>query len=393
MKLENLPQSNLSVVAIPAHNEARYIEGCLAALALQRDEAGAPVEGGSFEILILANNCSDKTAAIARQASRSIAHPVSVVEEDMVGGRMNAGWARKRAMDLAAARLAEVAPLNGLILTTDADSRVAPTWFAATLREFKKGVDCVAGYIDAIPDEYVVLGPDFMTRGRLEDTYLRYLAEINALCDPNPHDPWPNHRVSSGASLAVTLAAYSAIGGLPPRAVGEDSALTETLARAGFKVRHSMDVCVSTSCRLDGRATGGAADTMRHRHAVPDALCDEEIETALRATRRALYKRFVRERWMGKPCARAWPAGLAVLKDTAGQLDGLEPGLFEDAWEIACKHNPSLKRAPPLRPSDLPRQIAVAKMILRQLRQVKPPKSAPVDKLHREGLIEPAMSS
>jgi hypothetical protein len=45
----------------------------------------------------------------------------------MVGEWMNAGWARKRAMDLAAARLAEVAPLNGLILTTDADSRVGPT--------------------------------------------------------------------------------------------------------------------------------------------------------------------------------------------------------------------------------------------------------------------------
>jgi GT2 family glycosyltransferase len=393
MKLRNLPHSKLSVVAIPAHNEARYIEGCLAALALQRDEAGAPVEQGSFEILVLANNCSDETAEIAKQAARSIPHPVSIVEEAMVGGRMNAGWARQRAMDLAAARLAEVAPLNGLILTTDADSRVAPTWFAATLREFEKGVDCVAGYIDAIPDEYVVLGPDFMARGRLEDTYLRYLAEINALCDPNPHDPWPNHRVSSGASLAVTLAAYSAIGGLPPRAVGEDSALTETLGRAGFKVRHAMDVCVSTSCRLNGRATGGAADTMRHRHAVPDAPCDEEIETALQATRRALYKRFLRERWMGKPAARAWPAGLAVSKDTTGLFDGCGSGLFEDGWDTACKHSPSLKRGPLLRPSDLPRQIVVAKMILRQLRQVRPPKTAPGDKLHREESNEPAMSA
>jgi GT2 family glycosyltransferase len=393
MKLGHLPQSRLSVVAIPAHNEASYIEGCLAALALQRDEVGAPIERGSFEVLILANNCSDETAAVARQAARSIPHPVNVVEEDMIGARMNAGWARKRAMDLAAVRLADAAPIHGLILTTDADSRVAPTWFAATLRELAKGVDCVAGYIDAIPDEYVPLGLDFMARGRLEDSYLRYLAEISALCDPRPHDPWPNHRVSSGASLAVTLAAYSAIGGLPPRAVGEDSALTDTLARAGFKVRHSMDVCVSTSCRLDGRATGGAADTMRHRHAVPDAPCDEEIETALKATRRALYKRFLRERWMGKPAARAWPAGLAASKDIAGSFDGSGSGLFEDAWDTACGRSLNLQKGPLLRPSDLPHQIAVAKMILRQLWRVRLPKIAQGDTLNRGESNELALSA
>jgi len=70
------------------------------------------------------------------------------------------------------------------------------------LHEFGNGVDCVAGYIDAIPAEYIGLGGDFLSRGRLEDTYLRYIAEIYARCDPRPHDPWPNHRVSSGASLA-----------------------------------------------------------------------------------------------------------------------------------------------------------------------------------------------
>ena len=310
----------------------------------------------------------------------------------MPDGQLNAGWARKRAMDLAAIRLAEAAPINGLILTTDADSRVAPTWFAATLREFEKGVDCVAGYIDAIPAEYLALGGEFLSRGRLEDTYLRYIAEINARCDPRPHDPWPNHRVSSGASLAVTLAAYSAIGGLPPRPVGEDSALTEALDRAGFKVRHSMDVCVSTSCRFDGRATGGAADTMRHRHAVPDAPCDEDIEPALQATRRALCKGVLRERWMNGPTARAWPCALAVSSEIAGLFDGKRSCSFEDAWEAVCDSSPALKTGRPLRPSDLPRQIAIAKMIVRQLqRPLSRRKIFPGDRLHHEGSTEPAL--
>ena len=367
MKIGTLPQSKLAVVAIPAHNEARYIAECLAALALQRNETGAPIPKGALEILVFANNCSDNTASIARQASLTIPHTVNVVEEDMQAGHLNAGWARKRAMDLAAIRLADLAPIHGLILTTDADSRVAPTWFAATLREFAKGVDCVAGYIDAIPAEYLALGGEFLSRGRLEDTYLRYLAEIDAVCDPRPHDPWPNHRVSSGASLAITLAAYSAIGGLPPRPVGEDSALTETLDRAGFQVRHSMDVSVSTSCRLEGRATGGAADTMRHRHAVPDAPCDEEIEPALHATRRALCRGILRHRWMHGPSLRAWPAGLVVPNEISSLFDGKRYGAFEDAWQAVCDHSSALSRHGPLRPSHLPRQIAIAKIILRQL--------------------------
>lgn len=394
MKLGILSPSRLSVVAVPAHNEAPYIAHCLAALALQRDEAGAPIEQGRLEILILANNCSDQTASVARQASRSIPHPVRVVEEDMPAGQRNAGWARKRAMDLAAIRLAEVAPIHGLILTTDADSQVSPTWVAATLREFEKGADCVAGYIDAIPAEYVALGKTFLTRGRLEDTYLRLLAEINARCDPMPHDPWPNHRVSSGASLAVTAAAYSAIGGLPPRPVGEDTALTDTLSRAGFKVRHSMDVCVSTSCRFEGRAKGGAADTMRHRHSVLNAPCDDDIEPALQAARRALCKGILRERWMSGSTARAWPAALANSSEIAGMFDGARTCAFEDAWDAVCDLSPALKRGNPLRPSDLPRQIALAKMIVKQLKtRVSGRKIVPDGRFYHEGSTEPALSS
>jgi hypothetical protein len=391
MKPGKLSQAQLCVVAIPAHNEASYISGCLAALALQRDEFGAPIAHENFEVLIFANNCTDTTVSIARQAARTIPHHVSIVEEHLPTKWLNAGSARKRAMDLAAIRLADVAPIHGLIMTTDADSRVAPTWLAATLREFEKGVDCVAGYIDAIPAEYLELGRQFLARGRLEDTYLRYLAEINARCDSRPHDPWPNHRVSSGASLAVTLAAYAAVGGLPPRPVGEDSALTVALDRAGFRVRHSMDVCVSTSCRFDGRAIGGAADTMRHRHAVPDAPCDEEMEPALRATQRALCKGFLRRRWTNGSTGRAWPAVLNISSDSAVLFDEKSFSSFEDAWKSLSQGIRALQNGPALRPSDLPRQIAIAKMIVRHLqRQLKLPKNAPNDRLPREGSNEPA---
>jgi hypothetical protein len=170
--------------------------------------------------------------------------------------------------------------------------------------------------------------------------------------------------------------------------------LTDTLDRAGFKVRHSMDVCVSTSCRLDGRASGGAADTMRHRHTVPDAPCDDEMEPAPQATRQFVRKGILRKRWLNGPGERAWPTALPVSNEIARLFDGKRARPFQDAWDALCNHSKALKTGTPLRPSDLPRQIAIAKMILRQLRMpVRQRKIFPGDKLHHEGRSEPALTA
>lgn len=131
---------------------------------------------------------------------------------------------------------------------------------------------------------------------------------------------------------------------------------------------------------------------MRHRHAVPDAPCDEDIEPALQATRRAICKGMIRERWMNGPTVRPWPAALEVSSEIANLFDGKRACSFEDAWETLCDESPTLKTRGPLRPSDLPRQIAIAKMIVLQLRA--PPsrrKIFPSDRSYREESTEPAV--
>jgi Glycosyl transferase family 2 len=350
-----------AIVGIPARNEADRIGRCLAALAMQRDRYGAPVASGSFGVFLLVNNSTDRTAHAARSMAFNLPYPLEVLEVTLVRGA-TAGGARRRAMEEAAARL-RAGQRNGILLTTDADSAVSPSWYAENVRHLTEGADCVAGYIDAEAPEIVSLGAVFLERGRLEDSYLRLVAEIYALCDPRPHDPWPNHRVSSGASIAVTLAAYDAVGGMPNKALGEDVAFTAILDENGFRVRHSLDVSVLTSCRLDGRAAGGAADTMRHRRDVPDAPCDDELEPAFAVLRRAVMRGFLRraarERKLGpamtRLCGEDWELN-------AGPLS------FAAPWKEMEARHPKLRRGPPLRPSDLPRQIAVAKFILRHLR-------------------------
>ena len=350
-----------AIVCIPARNEADRIGRCLAALAVQRDRNGAPVVPGSFAVLLLVNNSTDATAQAARSMALLVPYPLEVLEITLESGA-TAGGARRRAMEEAAARL-RAGERNGVLLTTDADSAVSPSWYAENMRHLEDGADCVAGYIDAEAPEIVSLGAAFLERGRREDMYLRLVAEIYALCDPRPHDPWPNHRVSSGASIAVTVAAYDAVGGMPDRALGEDGAFTAMLEEKGFRVRHPLDVSVLTSCRLNGRATGGAADTMRYRRDVPNAPCDDELEPALatlrRAVMRGLLRRASEERKLGPAIERLY--GEHWRPNCAAST-------FTDVWKQMEARHPKLRRGLPLRPSDLPRQIAVAKFILRHLR-------------------------
>jgi hypothetical protein len=371
---------HFATVAIPACNEAACVEDCLAALAVQRDPCGSPIAADAFEILIFANNCTDATARRARALARHMPQRVVVVEELLPRAMANAGWARKRAMDLAAERLAA----RGVILTTDADSCVAPTWFAANMAELDRGVHCVAGYIDAKAHDIVSLGAALLARGRREDTYLRLVAEIAARCDPRAHDPWPNHGVSSGASLAVTVAAYRAIGGLPARPLGEDAALTAALEEAGFKVRHSLDVAVQTSCRVIGRAAGGAADTIRRRLNDPEAPCDDDLEPALPLARRAIWKCMLRRSWQTGQGDATLTRRLGLPKTLLAGLRA-EEATFAEAWDAVCHASVKLAGRRTLQPSELPRQIAIAKLILAALRRQSVTTSVPAGTPHREG--------
>lgn len=366
-----------AVVAIPARDEHERIGDCLAALAMQRDRAGFPLEAGIFDVLVLANNCSDETALAARSYAARVPFDLHVVECRLPPGEAHAGGARRVAMDQAAAlltgrgkRTADYAVRDGLILTTDADSCVQPTWMAANIAAFGEGVDAVAGYIDADAGEYLALGAGFLGRGRLEDRYLAYVAEIHAALDPRRHDPWPNHRVHSGASFAVTLSAYRAIGGLPSRPLGEDVALALALESAGFLIRHTMEAVVTTSCRFDGRAPGGASDTMRRRYENLDAACDGDMEPVERVFERARAKGLLRRLHAAGRLGEgaAWWARLKLGRTrVADLLDDAADLPFARLWQMIEAESPTLRPGRVLRPSDLPLEIRKAERLLCRL--------------------------
>ena len=267
-----------SIVAIPVKNEAERVSACLMALAAQSDESGTA--SSPFEVLLFVNNSDDGTAAIARDLAPNLPFALSVIEAILPLEEASAGGARRHAMDAAASRL-ERHGNGGVLFTTDADSKVAPNWIASTLKALATA-DAVAGTIMLDPADETALPQALKERGALEARYGDLVCELGSRLDPVAHDPWPRHSVESGASLALTLASYRAIGGVPRLALGEDRAMVAALRRAGFRVRHAPEVKVVTSGRLVGRAVGGCADTMRRRIDDPHAPCDPYLRPVWR---------------------------------------------------------------------------------------------------------------
>lgn len=249
-------------VIIPAKDEATNLPATLAALATQLDMQGEPLPHDCYEILVLANNCQDQTAATVRAFSRRYpALALYVAETTLTSSEAHVGRARCLLMDEACRRLELTAGRAGIIASTDADTRVATTWLAAMQLEFEAGADAVGGRI--LPEA----GAPHGGRGRLthlRDALYRLLrARLEALLDPDPADPWPRHHQHFGASLAVTVAAYRQVGGLPVVPFLEDEALCQALRRHDLQVRHSPKVRVVTSARREGRVAVGLSWQLR----------------------------------------------------------------------------------------------------------------------------------
>lgn len=304
-----------AAIAIPARNEAERIGGCLEALARQRDATGGPLDPRRFVVVLLLNNCRDRTLAVARAAGSRTGLDLLLLAVELPPPVAHAGWARRLAMDAAASLLVVAEPGTGAILSTDADSRVAPNWIAANLAALRQGADVVAGVMEGEPGEFAGLNARCRQRCERQNLYQRQLDRLGTLLDPQPHDPWPRHPFRCGASMGVDLGTYLRLGGLPPEPSGEDRAFFCAALRQDARLRHCPGTKVLTSCRLDGRAPGGVAETLMRWSGLgsPNAVWDE-IDSA------ASVARMFRLRGRLRMAHAAHPAGRASLTSLARRL-------------------------------------------------------------------------
>ena len=264
--------------------------------------------------------------------------------------------------------MAQTSALNGVIFTTDADSRVPPLWISSNLAAIDAGADAVLGQVE-LDEEGARLPEELHQRGRLESEYERLLAELSARLDPLEYNPWPHHTTISGASLAVTRAAYLRAGGMPRVPLGEDKAFVAELFRCDARIRFSPEIVVTTSGRLTGRAPGGVADTLRLRCSDLQSTCDEALEPFRISMKRAKWRGYTRRLFacglLGcNPLDWAEPLGVSA-SDARRTCQATS---FGAAWS-AIEASSSLLGRRSLTPAELPEQIAGARRALKRIRR------------------------
>lgn len=259
---ERLRAPDGAVVCVPARNEAERISMLLRSLAGQIGFDSSARLG----VVLVANNCTDETAAVARNAVAGCdSLAVRIVEATLPPDVAHVGTARRMAFDAGAEWLEAEGMPSGVIFSTDADARLPANWVQANIAALQKA-EIVGGELVLTGD-----GEGDPAMARLHAQIGRYWQAVRAIedrLDPPAHDPAPRHGDHTGASLALRADFYRAIGGLPAIPTGEDNALVARVVEAGGRLRHPAEVKVFASDRLVGRASGGMAKDMARRLAV-----------------------------------------------------------------------------------------------------------------------------
>ena len=226
-----------AIVVVPARDEEGRIASCLQALATQTIS--------SFETIVVLDGCTDATEEVTRRTAASLGLTVHLIS----GPGEGSGPARRLGMDLAAERLIAADAPQGIIASTDADSRPTSRWLERQLAHVRAGAQVIAGRVELDPTELPELSIGALRR-RERDAAAR-LERVRRT------DPRAEHHHFAGASLGITAAAYRSVGGLEPVAALEDAALATRLAAHHVPVLRAADVEVYTSARRSGRAQRG----------------------------------------------------------------------------------------------------------------------------------------
>ncbi|WP_209428314.1 glycosyltransferase family 2 protein [Pararhodobacter sp. SW119] len=368
-----------AAVIIPARNESKRIEACLHALADAIAQAGRTVG-----VIVCVNDTIDDTAVRAAAVLRARALPNIVLDLYFAPGTGGVGRVRDLGMKLSQ----RIPQPPKMLMTTDADSRADPAWIAANLTELRDA-HVVFGTIIPDAEELAQIRPLLPRYSLAEEEYARAAVRLVNRLDPLPHDPLPSHRNRSGASIALTTEALGRLGGIPWQPLSEDRALALRAEALDLRVRHASAPQVVTSCRLQGRAEGGMATTLRVRCSQDDPFCDDWLEPAEALARRYRTKGRLRALWPA-PSPVWW-----LARELLGPAPGLQPvprpdrfKTFGAFWQNLEAIHPALRRHP-LRQSHAARELP---LLLAQLRDSeRTGLQKPVDRSQRETDHAPAL--
>ncbi|GAB3893238.1 glycosyltransferase family 2 protein [Spirosoma agri] len=267
------PLLQLTVI-VPVRNEAHHLTQTLDALRNQLDCTGKLLSSTLYEVLLLANNCTDQSYKVASQYQRNYPDfPLHIAQIQLPPNKANIGTVRRLLMDEAHRRLTSTGNAGGIIASTDGDTIVDKHWVYYIMLEIANGNDAVGGRILTHPESSKVRL--YHLRNVM---YRTLIAKAEAMIDPCPNDPWPRHFQHFGASIAVTCQMYEQAGRLPEKPFLEDEAFYKALLRTDARVRQSPHVKVFTSTRTNGRVAVGFSEQLRYWAALDQSGNEQLVE-------------------------------------------------------------------------------------------------------------------
>lgn len=230
--------STAVLVAIPAHDEAETIAGCLRSVIDSLHGAIGSETIGRARIAVAAHRCGDDTAGIARHvlAGAGVEQLVRVVDRHSTVGVVRTELVLQA---LGAGR--QMDPHHTWIFSTDADTVVPQDWVVNTLTiAAATGADLVAGLADL--DDWAA-----PTAAR---TAYAELIESGIVSNGR-------HSHIYAANLAIRADRFLQVGGFPDRLHGEEHGLLDAVQQSGGLTIQTTASRVRTSARMPGRAEHG----------------------------------------------------------------------------------------------------------------------------------------
>jgi glycosyltransferase involved in cell wall biosynthesis len=216
-------------VVVPAHDEEALLPACLAALRRTASALRVPVH-----LLVVADRCGDRTAAVARAGGARVIS----IQARRVGAARAAGMTELLRLT------SGTDPSAIWLATTDADTVVPPGWLRRQVEYANAGWDVVLGTVTITDWD-----------GHPPHVPVAYAERYASGPGPHPH--------VHGANQGIRASAYLAAGGFRPLRTAEDHALLAAATEAGCAVVQAGDITVETSGRRWGRAPAGLSNLLR----------------------------------------------------------------------------------------------------------------------------------
>jgi cellulose synthase/poly-beta-1,6-N-acetylglucosamine synthase-like glycosyltransferase len=235
-------------IVIPARNEEATIERCIRSVLASCEASERCSEAW---MVLVADRCTDRTLDFARHALGVSSPSGRPRGEVLVSTAGSPGTARRLGAAAVMNHFRTRDPQRLWLANTDADTHVPLNWISTHLEHADANAGAVAGIVEL----------DML--GLRSDVHELYRATYQLAPDgTHPH--------VHGANLGVRADAYLDAGGWSDVTVAEDHCLWGRILDRGWRVRSPAASVVLTSGRLQGRAKGGFADTLRRELGVYD---------------------------------------------------------------------------------------------------------------------------